>query len=76
MRLYECVMIFCKWCYGCNMSLERIGSFLQQCLAGENKSRTVAGDEESDLQFLSGIILMGIPAFYLRILCWGSLTSA
>ena len=36
-------------------------------LAGENKSLSDAGDEENTV--------LGIPAFRLRILDWGALTS-
>ena len=75
MRLYACVMIFCKWCYVCNMLLECMGSFLQQCLAGENKSlttageyweaetRTAAGDEESDSSIFAGNDFAGDSLF-------------
>ena len=70
------------------MSLERMGSFLQQCLAGENKSRTVAGDEESDSsisagnnfvgdsRFLFEDTPLGIFDFHLRKLHWRMLISA
>jgi hypothetical protein len=45
-------------------------------LAGENKSLSDAGDEENTSSLLFRMTVLGIPAFCLRILSWGSSTSA
>ena len=63
-------MMYCEMMYGRNMLLKRISSSSWQCLAGENKSRIVIGDEESDSSISAGNNFVGDSCFVWGYSTW------